>query len=75
MKFMNKHFLSPNQEDAEEIIRVYDGTYNQRLDFDEFCQLVLPSTNPNLRNMAANRRFEPHFRASAPVKKEVINFF
>lgn len=56
-------------------MREYDGTQDGMLDFDEFSQLVLPSTNPNLRHIASSRRFSPYFRASAPVAYEVLSAF
>lgn len=73
--FMNKQFLNPRLCDAEDIVHEYDGTQNNMLDFDEFCQLVLPSTNPNLRHMASTRRFSPYFRATAPIPYEVLSLF
>ena len=73
--FMNKQLLNPRISDAEDIVREYDGTQNTMLDFDEFCQLVLPSTNPNLRHIASTRRFSPYFRESAPLPYEVISLF
>jgi len=73
--FMNKQFLNPRLSDAEDIVREYDGSQNNALDFEEFCQLVLPSTNPNLRHMASTRRFSPYFRPLAPIPYEVLSLF
>lgn len=73
--FMSKQFLNPRSIDADDIVREYDGTQNQMIDFDEFCQLVLPSTNPNLRHMASTRRYSPYFRATAPIPYEVLSLF
>ena len=73
--FMQKQFLAARAEDAEDIVREYDGTQDGMLDFDEFSQLVLPSTNPNLRHIATSRRFSPYFRASNPVPYEVLSAF
>ena len=73
--FMNKQFLNPRVSDADAMVKEYDGTMNLLLDFDEFSQLVLPSTNPNLRQMASTRRFSPHFRAQAPIPYEVLSLF
>lgn len=61
--------------DADDIVCEYDGTQNRHIDFDEFCQLVLPSTSPNLRHMASTRRFSPYFRATAPIPYEVLSLF
>ena len=72
---MSKNYLSPRMTDADDIIREYDGTQNNQLDFDEFCQLVLPSTNPNLRHMASSRRYSPYYRVSEPLPYEVIGLF
>ena len=71
--FMSKQFLNPRYSDADDIIKEYDGNQNRRLDFDEFCQLVLPSTNPNLRHIATTRRFSPYYRATAPIPYEVLS--
>ena len=73
--FMNKQFLNPRISDAEDIVKEYDGSQNNMLDFDEFCQLVLPSTNPNSRHLASTRRFSPYFRASQPIPYEVLSLF
>lgn len=73
--FMSKQFLNPRIVDSEDIVREYDGTQNNMLDFDEFCQLVLPSTNPNLRHIASTRRFSPYFRESQPLPYEVLSLF
>ena len=37
LEFMNKHYLGARIDDAEDIIKEYDGTLNGCLDFDEFC--------------------------------------
>lgn len=73
--FMNKQFLSPRMVDADDIVREYDGTQNNMLDFEEFCQLMLPSTNPNLRHMASTRRHSPYYKATTPVPYEVLSLF
>ena len=61
--------------DVEDIVREYDGTEDNMLDFEEFSQLVLPSTNPNLRHIASTRRNSPYFRATAPIPYEVLSLF
>jgi len=48
--YMSKHYMSPRMSDAQDIIREYDGSQDSRLNFDEFCQLALPSTSPSLRH-------------------------
>jgi len=73
--FMSKQFLNPRIADVEDIVREYDGSQDNMLDFEEFSQLVLPSTNPNLRHMAETRRFSPYFRASTPIPYEVLSLF
>lgn len=72
---MSKQFLNPRLQDADAIVKEYDGTMNQMLDYEEFQQLCLPSTNPNLRQMATTRRFSPYFRAQAPIPYEVLSLF
>jgi hypothetical protein len=71
--FMNKHYLGARYEDAENIVKEYDGTMNRQLDFEEFCQLVLPSANPNLRQIASTRRFSPYYRASSPLPYDALS--
>ena len=73
LDFMNKHYLGARAEDAEDIIREYDGNLDRTLTFDEFCQLSLPSANPNLRHIANSRRFSPYYRTTSPVPYEVIS--
>ena len=73
--FMNKQFLNPRLQDADDIVREYDGTMNSELDFEEFSQLILPSTNPNLRHIASTRRHSPYFRATQPLPYEVLSLF
>lgn len=72
---MNKQFLNPRTSDADDIIKEFDGSMNSMLDFDEFCNLVLPSTNQNLRHIAATRRHSPHFRVNQPIPYEVLSLF
>lgn len=72
---MNKNYLSPRMTDADDIVREYDGTQNRLLDFDEFCQLAMPSTNPNLRHLAQSRRYSPYYRVSDPLPYEVLGLF
>lgn len=73
--YMSKNYLSPRLTDAEDIVREYDGTQNRHLDFDEFCQLVLPSTNPPLRHTAQSRRYSPYYRVTEPIPYEVLGLF
>ena len=73
LDFMNKHYLGARVDDVENIIREYDGNQNMAFTFDEFCQLVLPSANPNLRHIASTRRFSPYHRASSPLPYEVLS--
>ena len=73
--FMSKQFLNPRMSDVEEIMREYDGSQDNMLDFEEFTQLVLPSTNPNLRHIATTRRFSPYYRAAVPISYEILSLF
>jgi len=43
------------------------------LDFDEFCQLTLPSANTSVRHIASSRRFSPYFQAARPLPYEVLS--
>ena len=56
LNFMKKQYLDARVEDAEAVIREYDGNINKTIDYEQFCQFILPATNPNLRNIATNRR-------------------
>mmetsp|Transcript_19561 Transcript_19561/g.26431 ORF Transcript_19561/g.26431 Transcript_19561/m.26431 type:complete len:167 (-) Transcript_19561:1761-2261(-) len=71
--FMSKQFLNPRMCDVEDILREYDGTQDSTLDFEEFSQLILPSTNPNLRHIASTRRFSPYFRTAKPICYEILS--
>ena len=71
--FMSKQYLSPRMSDCDDIISEYDGSGDGRLNYDEFCQLVLPSTNSALRQMASERRYSPYFRPSAPIPHVVLS--
>ena len=59
LDFMKKQYMNVSITDVEDMITEYDGTQNRQLDFDEFCQLVLPSANQSLRHIASSRRFSP----------------
>lgn len=47
-------------EDAARIITQYDEDGNGRLNFDEFCQLCLPSTDNALRSYALSKNSAPY---------------
>ena len=70
---MSRQYLSPRMSDVDDIIREYDGSQDGRLNYEEFCQLVLPSTNPSLRRMAEDRRYSPYFRPSMPISSQVLS--
>ena len=72
---MCKQFLKPRLSDVDDIVREYDGTRDNMLDFEEFCQLVLPSTDAHLRHMASTRRFSAYFRPTAPIPYEILSRF
>lgn len=73
--FMKKQYMAVAASDVEDIITEYDGTQNRGLDFDEFCQLVLPSANASLRHIAVQRRYSPYNQAGRPVAYEVLSLF
>ena len=73
--FMKKQFMSPQLEDVDRMIQEYDSTMNQLLDFEEFSQFVLPSTNPNMREIAVSRRYAPQFKTMVNIPYEVLSLF
>ena len=89
--YMSKHYLAPRMSDAQDIIREYDGSQDSRLNFgysnlkrqylrvslnfDEFCQLALPSTSPHLRHSAETKRHSPYHQARAPIPYDVLSLF
>lgn len=61
------------------IIHQYDENSNGRLSYGEFCQLILPSTNDHLREVAKSREAEYRYIKSAflprPVENALANLF
>ena len=74
-EFMSRQFLSPTYQDVDDIIYEYDGSQDRKINFDEFCHLVLPATDPGLRHTANTRRFGPYYRASDPCAYTVLSLF
>lgn len=72
-EFMSGQYMHATMEDCDDFITEYDGTQNRRLDFDEFCQLVLPSANQSLRHIATSRRYSPYFQSDKPIPYEVLS--
>ena len=73
--FLRSQYMQVTAADIDDIITEYDGTQNRSLDFDEFCQLVLPSANQNLRHITSQRRFSPYFSPSRPLPYEALSLF
>lgn len=53
--FCNFHAIKCSLDDAALLISQYDAKGNGKLNFNEFCALVLSATNPILRAMAIER--------------------
>ena len=53
---LDKHHIFCSGDEAYLVIRQYDSNADGRLSIEEFFQLVLPSTNPGLKNLALSRR-------------------
>lgn len=53
---LDKHHIFCTNEEAYLAVRQYDSNLDGRLSIEEFFQLVLPSTNPGLKNIAISRR-------------------
>jgi Ca2+-binding EF-hand superfamily protein len=54
--FLSDFQIFCTQGEAYNLIRQYDSNQNGRLAYNEFLQLVLPSTNPSFRELALSRR-------------------
>ena len=73
MDFLRKNYVNIQVQEAQDVIREYDSNDDGCLSFDEFSQFVLPATDNYTRNVAANRRFDPHFRKASPLPYDVVN--
>lgn len=71
--FLRKHYISAELADGNDIVREYDSSNDGTLEFNEFCQLVLPATNNSLRHVAEHRHHSPYFRASEPLPYAVVS--
>ncbi len=49
---LKKSYVRISDREAAQIIQEYDADEDGTLSFEEFCQIVLPSTNENLRRIA-----------------------
>ncbi|OMJ83748.1 hypothetical protein SteCoe_15290 [Stentor coeruleus] len=56
LTLMNKHNFFTSTDEAYLSIKQYNSNQNGRLNIDEFFSLVLPSTNPILKNKAISYR-------------------
>lgn len=68
---LKKSYIRLNERDALSIIKEYDADEDGTLNYDEFCMIVLPSTNPTLRNIAERRRDSYRFKADEPLTQSV----
>ena len=73
MEFLKKQYISPEPWAVEAMISEFDSEGRHSIDFDEFCQMILPAANSGLRDLAVRRRDSPYFRAHAPLPYEVIS--
>lgn len=55
VNFMKSNYLRLSVEEANLIIKEYDANQDENLDFEEFCRMFLPSTNPIMKEIAINR--------------------
>ena len=53
---LEKHHIFSSENELLLAIRQYDTNFDGRLSIEEFFQLVLPSTNSTIRNLAISRR-------------------
>ena len=73
MEFLKKQYINPEPWAVEAMINEFDSEGRHSVDFDEFCQMILPAANSGLRDLAVKRRDSPYFRAHAPLPYEVIS--
>ena len=71
--YLQKHHVKAEDADGDDIVQEYDGDEDLALNFDEWCQLVLPAANANLRHIASTRRFNSYFRPDDPLPYEVVS--
>lgn len=55
-EILNRHHFFCSDDEAYLVIRQFDSNLDGRLSPEEFHQIVLPSTNPGLRDLALARR-------------------
>jgi len=69
---MKNKYIKINEADAEMIIREYDSDLDGNLNYDEFCQMALPATNPSLRQLALMRNHS-YYQYRRPQTYEIEN--
>lgn len=73
---LDKYHFYCTPDEAYQLIRQYDSNQNGRLTFNEFLQLVLPSTNPGFRELALARRghytSEVEYLLSKLIQQEIL---
>jgi Ca2+-binding EF-hand superfamily protein len=45
MNYMKKNYNRISSSEAESVIKEFDSNFDGTLNFEEFCQMILPSTN------------------------------
>ena len=76
LNLLEKYNFFCTPDEAYQLIRQYDSNQNGRLSYNEFLQLVLPSTNPGFRELALSRRgictSEVEYLLSKLIQHEVL---
>jgi Ca2+-binding EF-hand superfamily protein len=55
IRFLTHMRVYCSSNDAHLIVRQYDSNTDERINYDEFLQVALPSTSPHLRDLALSR--------------------
>lgn len=55
-RFLREHYYDVTEEQVLEFIKEFDADEDSKLSFEEFLQIVLPATNPNLRHITMMRK-------------------
>jgi Ca2+-binding EF-hand superfamily protein len=69
--FCEDNEIKCSLEEAALLIDQYDESENGKLNYNEFCQLILPTTDDHLRSIAKSREAEYKFIKSAFLSKPI----